>query len=342
MGGVKVVYQHAARFVGMGHAVTVVMPRRTDASWRGRAKEAAVQVRDRLHGVEAEPYYRQSGVETHVVPLATDDAIPDADIVIATGVQTSRWVRDLAPQKGAKVYFIQHLETFIQPDARKTWAYPMARVTCAKWLADELRSDGLDVLGVVPNAVDPAEFYVDTPVDQRPLRVAALYHRHPIKGPDVLITALERLRQRLPDVKAEVFAARPPSHRLPDWVAVHIRPSIGDLRALYNRTAVLLHPSRSEGWGLVPMEAAACGAAVVSSANEAIGEFLVPGESVTLAPVGDGKALADAAYGLLLDDARRVRQAEAGRAHVARFDLDAHSVQFAALLQSLPSHALQT
>lgn len=341
MGGVKVVYQHAARFVAMGHAVTVVMPRRTDPSWRGRAREAAVQVRDRLHRIETSPYYQHPGVVTRIVPLATDDALPDADIVIATGVQTARWVRELAPQKGAKVYFIQHLEAHIQSDVRQTWAYPMAIVTCAQWLADEVRADGLDVLGVVPNAIDPTEFYLERPIGQRGPRVAALYHRHPIKGPDVLLAALERLRALLPDIEAEVFAARPPSHRFPAWVTVRIRPSVDALRALYNRTAVLLNASRSEGWGLVPMEAAACGAAVVSSANEGISEFLAPGESVALAPVGDSAALAEAAYDLLSNEDQRVRQAETGRAHVARFDLDAHSAQFAGLLQSLVAHEVE-
>ena len=37
------------------------------------------------------------------------------------------------------------------------------------------------------------------------------------------------------------------------------RPPVDALRALYNGAAVFLHPSRSEGFPLVPMEAAACG-----------------------------------------------------------------------------------
>ncbi|MEM8598703.1 MAG: glycosyltransferase family 4 protein, partial [Bacteroidota bacterium] len=114
----------------------------------------------------------------------------------------------------------------------------------------------------------------------------------------------------------------------------HVRPSVETLRALYNGAAVLLHPSRSEGWGLVPMEAAACGAAVVSSANPGILEFLDEDDSVSCAPVGDGEALGARAVQLLSDPARRRRQAEAARAAVARFDLAQTSALFLDLLQT--------
>ncbi|MEM8599648.1 MAG: glycosyltransferase family 4 protein, partial [Bacteroidota bacterium] len=266
MGGAKVVYQHAAQFARYGHTVHVVMPKRTAAGVGGWVRHAAVQVRDRFHGVATSPYYAAPGVMPHVVPSLAARYLPDSDVVIATGYQTAIGVHGLPRQCGQKVYYIQGLETFVHPDARASWHYPMARVTCARWLANEIEQEGLSVAGVVPNAIDPSEFYLAAPIDERPARVLAMYHRHPVKGPDVLIRALGVLRERLPEAQVDVFTARPPSHALPHEVSVHVRPSVETLRALYNGAAVLLHPSRSEGWGLVPMEAAACGAAVVSSA----------------------------------------------------------------------------
>ncbi len=318
MGGAAVVYRHAGALAARGHQVTVVSPEQTAPGLRGRALRWAVGVRDAVHGVTREPYYSAPDVRSLIVSHVDAASMPAGDVVVATGVQTSRPVAALPRSAGVPVYFIQGDETFADPSARETWHLPMARVTCAEWLADEVRRAGEEVVAVVPNAINPDEFGVDTPVADRRPHVVALYHRHPVKGPDVLIAALDRIRQSRPDVGASVFAARPPSHRLPDDVEVLVRPTQVALRGLYNRSSVLLHPSRSEGWPLVPMEAAACGCAVIASSNKGILEYLADGVSMAAAPVGDGDALGNAALTVLADDALRQRLAEAGRQAVTR------------------------
>jgi glycosyltransferase involved in cell wall biosynthesis len=225
------------------------------------------------------------------------------------------------------------LETFADTNARATWHFPMHRITCAHWLRHAVEAEGEAVLGVVPNAIDPDEFFVERPLEARPPRVVALYHRHPVKGPDVLITVLRHLREARPDVEADVFAARPPSHRLPSWVRVHVRPSVAELRALYNGAALLLHTSRSEGWPLVAMEAAACGCAVAATANEGIREYLADNESMRAVASGDGEALARAALDLLDSPAERVRLAEAARDAVADYRWTTSTERLEVLLQ---------
>ena len=42
----------------------------------------------------------------------TDVDVPDGDLIIATWWETAEWVNALSPNKGAKVYFIQHHEIF--------------------------------------------------------------------------------------------------------------------------------------------------------------------------------------------------------------------------------------
>lgn len=333
VGGAKVVYEHARGLAARGHEVHVVGPTRERAGVRAWVWERAVRARDRLHGVPDAPYYAASGVQTHVVPTASAAWVPDADAVIATGIQTASWVRDLPTSKGTKGYFIQHEETFLDPAALDTWHYPFVRITCARWLARRVEEEGEAVAGVVPNAIDPSEFFIERPVERRPLRVVALYHRLPVKGPDVLIEALERLKAALPAVEADVFAARRPGRRLPGWVRVHVRPDVEALRALYNGAAVFIHPSRGEGWPLVPMEAAACGCAVAASANEGISEYLTYGATMRAVPVGDGAALAEAAFGLLRHPTERIRLARAAGEAVARYRWPALTAHFEALLE---------
>lgn len=319
MGGAAVVYKHAGGLVARGHHVTVVSPEQITPGVRGRALRWAVSLRDAVHGVTPDPYYAATGVRSLVVPRIDAASMPPGDVVVATGVQTARPVAALPDSAGAPVYFIQGDETFADPAARETWHLPMARITCAEWLAAEVRQVGETVVAVIPNAIDPDDFALDAPIAGRPAHVVALYHRHPVKGPDVLIEALNRIRQTRPDVRASVFAARPPSHRLPEGVDVRVRPPQGALRALYNRSALLLHPSRSEGWPLVPMEAAACGCAVIASINNGIQEYLTTGVTMATAPIGNGRALGEAALDVLGDDALRERIADAGRRAVAQW-----------------------
>ena len=318
MGGAAVVYRYAGMLAARGHEVTVVSPRRPQPGLRGVALDWAVQVRDRIHGVGTDAYYSAPGVRSLVVPRLGGSTVPPGDVVIATGVQTARPVAGLPPSAGASVYFIQGDETFADPTARETWHLPMARLTCASWLADAVRAAGEPVEAVLPNAIDPDDFALDRPLAEREYSVIALYHRHPVKGPDVLMEALALIRRARPDLPLRVFAARPPSHRLPEGVDAHIRPSLTDLRDLYNTSSVLLHPSRSEGWPLVPMEAAACGCAIVACANPGVSECFTAGVSMQAVPVGDGVALGQAALDVFADDAHRRRLAEAGREAVAR------------------------
>ena len=332
MGGAAVVYRHAAGLATRGHRVTVVAPRTGSGDLAGRARALAVRIRDRHHGVGSTPYYAALGVETREVGAIRSGVLPPADAVIATGFQTAPWVTNLESTAGEKVYFLQHDERHLTPRAAATWALPMVRIAVARWIAETVEATGFPVLGVVPNAVDPADFALDMPLDGRGARVVALYHRLPSKGPDTLITALHEMRHIRGDLEADVIAARPPSHVFPPWVRVHVRPAPDELRALYNGVAVVLHTSRLEGWGLVPMEAAACGCAVVATASRGVAEFLRAGVSMLEVPVGDAGALAEAAIGLLDDPDSRIRLAHAAMADVARFSWDASTDAFETLL----------
>ncbi|HEX9950881.1 MAG TPA: glycosyltransferase family 4 protein [Rubricoccaceae bacterium] len=335
MGGAAVVYRHAAGLAARGHAVTVVAPREGAGGARAKARAVAVDVRDRLHRVGRAPYYDAPGVETREVGSLTGADVPSGDAVIATGYQTASWVAALNERAGEKAYFVQHDERHLTPAAEATWHLPLARIAVARWIADTLAAAGAPAEGVVPNAVDPADFAADMPLDGRPPRVVALYHRLPSKGPDTLIAALRAVRTARPDAEADVIAARPPSHAFPAWVRVHIRPDARALRALYNGAAVVLHTSRLEGWGLVPMEAAACGCAVVATASRGPAEYLRAGASMFEVPVGDAAALACETVLLLGDDAARVRLARAAMVDVGRFSWDASTAEFERLLVQL-------
>ncbi|GAB5535257.1 MAG: hypothetical protein Rubg2KO_15060 [Rubricoccaceae bacterium] len=217
------------------------------------------------------------------------------------------------------MYFVQGDERYQSATAEATWSLPFTRVAISTWLADVLDAHDAPVEAVIPNAIDPETFAATRQLNDRAPRVIALYHRLPVKGPDTLIDALKRLQDQMPGVEAEVISSRPPRHRFPSWVTVHVRPTLNELVALYNRASVCLHTSRLEGWGLVPMEAAACGCAVVATASRGVSEYLTDGRSMCLVDVGDAANLASHAARLLTHSDERIRIATAGIEDVARF-----------------------
>lgn len=104
-----------------------------------------------------------------------------------------------------------------------------------------------------------------------------------------------------------------------------------DLPALYAAATVAAYVSRYEGFGLPPLEAMACGCAVVSSPVPAL--ELVDGATV-VDPL-DEKAIAAALHALVADDARRHELADRGRVSVGALSWQASAEATAAVYGSL-------
>jgi len=336
VGGVKIIYRYAGELHKLGHEVSIISPKSEGYRLRHLLKAGAVRIRDRWHGVEDRPYYETpEGVEHLIIPAPDPKFITDGDALIATAWQTAFWVDEMPPEKGEKFYYIQNLETYLGNAEliQSTWKLPLKKIVIAKWLkkiAEEMDEETYDP---IPIALDPKEFFLDRPIDVRPPRVTMLYHRLPIKGGIEGIEILKKVRETHPKLEAIIFAARKPSTTIPEWVELRIRPDTPQLRDIYNSTSVFLHTSHQEGWGMPPMEAMACGCAVVAAANKGVQEFITDGESGLLRPIGDVDALTEAAQTLLEDKGLRIKLAYAGRSAVQRFTWEKSVQQFERILK---------
>ena len=87
-----------------------------------------------------------------------------------------------------------------------------------------------------------------------------------------------------------------------------------ELLRLYERAAVVVCPSRREGFGVACLEAMAHGRPVVASAVGGFLDLVVGGETGVLVPPGDVAALREALERLLTDAGLRRKLGEAGRA----------------------------
>lgn len=115
------------------------------------------------------------------------------------------------------------------------------------------------------------------PMDGRPLRLAFAGRLQPHKGPQVAVEALGAFRRSMPEVPVELVVAGSQSG---DGVldlsllaeamgvrdSVHALPPLphSELADLFRRSDAVLMPSYSESFGLVALEAMACGTPVLA------------------------------------------------------------------------------
>jgi glycosyltransferase involved in cell wall biosynthesis len=162
---------------------------------------------------------------------------------------------------------------------------------------------------IVPNGV--ADFFFEPHEPERP-RDYILYAGtlEPRKGVDDLIAAWRTLplpRPRLVLCGDAGWGSSTPSD---EGIEVTGYVSRERLRDLYRHARLFVYPSRGEGFGIPPLEAMACGAAVIATRTGAIPEY-GEGAALLIEP-GDRTALAGAIARLLGDEA--LRSELAGRA----------------------------
>ncbi|MFI8321322.1 glycosyltransferase [Streptomyces sp. NPDC085529] len=185
---------------------------------------------------------------------------------------------------------------------------------------------------IVPCGVDPAVFRPDGPAAPRgPYRHRLLHLGRlvPRKGAAVSVAALAHL----PDTELVVAGGPPPDGLDADPEVRRLRALAAELGvadrvrfagavprpavpALMRSADVVLCPADYEPFGIVPLEAMACGRPLVASAVGGQLDSVVHGETGLHVPPGEPPALAAAVRLLLADPALRTRYGAAGRRRV--------------------------
>ena len=171
-------------------------------------------------------------------------------------------------------------------------------------------------LAMVANGLDTGLFSPDASVARSESELLCVGRASdPNKGIPTLLRALGRLPSPVTLTLVDVVEseARGWARALgcSERLRITGRVETAELVHLYRRAALVVVPSRFEGFGLPAAEAMACGAPVVASAAGALPEVLAAGGGGVLVPPDDPEALAKAVASLL-------EQPEARRALGAR------------------------
>ncbi len=202
---------------------------------------------------------------------------------------------------------------------------------------------------VIRNGVHVARFQAPAPVPtRRGPTILATGGVKARKGTHLLVEALARVRERVPDAQLVVTGLQ----QEPDYLArvreqaralgladsVHLPGQVpeDELRGWYQHADVFALPSltvgeKFEGFGLVFLEASACGLPVIGTTGSGVAEAVLDGETGLLVPQDDVPALADAITRVLTDDALRARLGAAGRAYAQTQDWAEVAARVAAL-----------
>ena len=286
----------AAGLAARHHDVHLVTPRaplwpRGRMSWRGVVVHPLESDRYRERGAEVAARLRPDVVHVHNRPGWVPDLPPPA--VVSLHNPPAGWLPPGSEQ---------------EPSWRDTFAAAAAVLPVSGWLAAVVRPAlpaGVP-LTVVRGHVD-LEAFRPTGTKSTSFRVAFAGKLDPKKGLDVLLDSIDEPPLR--SARLAVCSPLPPVAGFEPWQEAVLRratahprvdvllplSSPSDLAAVLTAASSVADPTvGDEAFGLVSIEAQACGTRVVVSDSGGLPETVLPGVTGHVVPRGDASALADA------------------------------------------------
>lgn len=283
--------------------------------------ESARRFRRRLPGLVAD-----SGAGAFFSPWS---AFPDLDVPVVALVHELPFVR-LGPIEGR--WRTSRHRAWLKRNVTEC-----AAIIVPSWATREdllaLHPEAAPRVHAIPNAFDPSPWRAADASSRDPAVVMVGIghdaHSRRKKGLDVLLAAWREAG--LEGWTLHLVGEAPP--RLPGDVEVHRDLEQDALGALIARCRILVYPSRSEGFGYPPLEAAACGTPVAGTVAGSIPEVAVKAELVM---PGDVAALARALRTLADEPAAVTRQRlDVAREKLSGFDPVRIARGYRAVFQSI-------
>jgi len=207
-----------------------------------------------------------------------------------------------------------------------------------------------DKVSIIPPGVDLELFHPMGPGEEQRPYLAFAARLQPLKGADLAIHALSRID---PAIRPRLVIAGAQSLDFAEYVA-GLRTQVQDLElnddvsfigprsraelaGIFARASLVLVPSYSETFGLVALEAAACGTPVIASAAGGLREAVIHGESGQLMDSRDPEDWARAITSLLAKPQTLAQMGVVARVHARRFTWNSMARQVAGVYESLLS-----
>lgn len=326
MGGYKIVYEYANRFIEKGNEVSIFYDMNKCAT-RGKIPTILYLLLGKIVAyIEPSWFAVNKKITKKAVYEICDSTVKDSDVVIATAVTTAMKVAYLSENKGKKYYLIQDFENWIYDDDRvyDTYNYKgITNIVISKYLKHIVTEHSNNCVEYIPNGIDFEDLKIKVePRKRAKLSIAFLYHSAELKGTQYTIKVLEILKKKYPDLEACCFGSCDNTEDLPKWISYKKNANRKDVLEILNNASIFICSTINEGFGLTGAESMACGCALATTSYPAVFEYAVDKKNCLVSPVKDIKKMAENVSYLIENDEARIRIAETAAKDIRKLDWD--------------------
>lgn len=249
----------------------------------------------------------------------------DIDVMIATHWSTASFVDcSDAPRR---LYFVQSDERRFNPENKEevraieaTYRLDTEYMTEARWIQRWLIEEFRKKAYYVPNGLDQSVFFPSPPIGEPKKKIRVL-----LEGPiDSWFKGMRDVYAAVSGLDCELWIVssqgKPPS----DWKYDRFFECvpIGEMKDVYSSCDIFLKMSYMEGFFGPPMEAMACGCAVVVGKVTGYDEYIVNGTNALVVEQGDVEGAKKAVERLIEDTLLRKKLIENGKETVQAWGWD--------------------
>ena len=216
--------------------------------------------------------------------------------------------------------------------ARFSYRLPALIICVSDWVRGQIGRDG-SMVAHAP-ALDLSVFCARSPTrGNSSVVIGTIGRKGKTKGYEYFLQAIELLPD-LSRVRVLVASPEPGEVPVPCQVPAErlLARSEQAMAEFYNCCDIFVLPSRVEGFPLPPLEAMACGCAVVVTACGGVSDYAQDGVNCLVVPPADPHALAKAVWTLCQDPPLRGRLSEEGLKTARRFERTRMAERFLDLL----------
>lgn len=177
---------------------------------------------------------------------------------------------------------------------------------------------------VIPN---PLSFYPEQASTLQNKKVIAVGKQGYQKGYDRLLPAWKKVVEKYPNWHLEIYGTIAPEMKLAEKAQtlqidknIHFYSPIKEIKSKYTEASIYVMPSRFEGFGMVLIEAMACGLPCVSfDCPHGPADIITHGEDGLLVPNGDVEQLAKSLIDIMEQEHRRQAMGITAKENVKRY-----------------------
>lgn len=336
-GGFRVMYEYANRLASSGYSVHLTYPIKT-SFMKYRFPYFIRLMLSKIEGFRRNKWFPfNPAITMSYIPEVKEKYVPDADIVIATWWSTVLEMGKLSTKKGKKINLIQGFENWEGHEDLLYKSYDIkdtVNIVVASYLTDIVKKHTKNRIELIENGIDNNKYRITYPIEERkPITVLMSYSIQEIKGSKYGLEALNIAKQRIPDLKVEMFGISPEPENLPEWITYYRDPE--NLPDIYNRNAIFISNSLTEGFGLVSVESMFCGCALICTDIEGHKAYAFDGETALLVDTQNPQQMADKICYLLSNNNKRISLAQQGNNYVQRFSWNNSIEKIEKVIQSL-------